>query len=102
MTARGSSGWSAPSRPGQRVLSLRSEGADEIGCGRQVVDEINGLAGPHREGGQIASRHAVLICPLGIGVRSELVFLAAPLIEERVAEGAGRVLPRPPGAPGDV
>src|ERR1035437_4389216 len=49
-------GRSAPARPGQRVLGLRSEDADEIGGGRQVVDEINGLTIPNRRA-QPASRH---------------------------------------------
>lgn len=31
-------GRSARSRSGQRILGLRSEGADKIGCGRQVVE----------------------------------------------------------------
>jgi hypothetical protein len=101
MTARDRPGRSARYHPGQRVLSLRSEGAHQIGCGRQVVDEINGLAGPHRRR-EIASRHAILIRPPGIGVPGQFVFAAPPLIEKRVAEGAGRVFRRPPGTPGDV
>jgi hypothetical protein len=36
----GSAGRSAPARPGQHVLSLRSEDADKIGCGRQAADEV--------------------------------------------------------------
>jgi hypothetical protein len=39
---------------------VRSEGAGKIGCGRQAGDEINGLPGPHRQLGQLASRHAIL------------------------------------------
>ena len=91
-------GRSAPARPGQRVLGLRREDADEIGGGRQVADEINGLASPHRRA-QLASRHPILIRPPGIGVRGEFSFPAAPLIENRVTEGPARVLRRPPRAP---
>ena len=36
--------------------------------------QIGSLAGPHRERGQIASRHGILIRPLGIGVHGELAF----------------------------
>jgi hypothetical protein len=39
---------SVPSRSGQCVLRLCGQGGDEVGCGGQVGDEVDGLAGPHR------------------------------------------------------
>ena len=83
------------SRAGECVLGLRGKNADKVSRGRQVVDEIDGLTGPHRQRGQIASCHAVPVGPLGIGVCGEFGFPAPPLIEERVAEGAARIFARP-------
>ncbi|GII59289.1 hypothetical protein Pth03_76780 [Planotetraspora thailandica] len=39
---------SAPSRSVQGVLGLRGQRGNKIGCGRQVGDEVDGLARPHR------------------------------------------------------
>src|SRR5215472_16915054 len=88
--------------PGQRVLGLRGEDTDKIERGRQVADEIDGLTRPHRLRREVAPRYTVLIRLPGAGVCGEVGFPSPPLVQERVAKGAGRVLRRPPGATGDV
>jgi hypothetical protein len=45
--------------------SVRSEGSDKIGCGGPVVDEIDGLAGAHRQWGYLALCHATTPRPPG-------------------------------------
>ena len=83
-------------------LGLGGKRADEIGRRGYLRDEVDRLAGPHRVLGQVAARHGLAVGLPGGGVGRKLILPAAPLVEERVAQSAGRVLRWPRRFHGDV
>src|SRR5215469_88964 len=93
---------SAVARSGQGLLSLLGEDADKIGCGRQVRDQIDCLAGPYRQRRQLCPRHLILIGLQSRRIRGELVFPPPPSVEVRMAERTGRVPGRPRRSTGDI